>query len=212
MFGYTGQALEIDGGGTGGVGNGDVVGSAARCLKSGAADWWRSKLRLPIYVCPGRSHPGDAPECRSPLKRIKPMTALPPRQWRPDRSVAEPAWPVPSLGVALARGAVNRCPACGQTKLFCGFLTVEPECRACGAPLGAVRADDAPPYFTIFIVLHVVVLLMLATERSYAPPEWVSAAIFLPLAVLLTLLLIRPVKGATVGLMLKLGMMKPNGE
>ena len=35
-----------------------------------------------------------------------------------------------------------------------------------------------------------------------------EAAIFLPLAVLLSLLLLRPVKGATVGLMLRLGMLK----
>lgn len=133
-------------------------------------------------------------------------------RWQPKRETTPAGWPMPPLGTALGRGLLCRCPSCGRTRIFNGYLTVVGACSNCGAPLGAARADDAPPYFTIFIVLHVVVLLMLATERSYAPPEWVSAAIFLPLAVLLTLLLIRPVKGATVGLMLKLGMMKPNGE
>ena len=140
------------------------------------------------------------------------MSALPPQQWRPDRVIARPAWPVPPLTVALARGLMNRCPACGQTHLFCGFLTVTPECSACGAPLGEVRADDAPPYFTIFIVLHVTIMLMLAVERTYAPSNLVAAAIFVPFALVLTVALMRPVKGATVGLMLKLGMMKRADE
>jgi len=119
---------------------------------------------------------------------------------------------VPSLGIAIGRGLINRCPACGQTHLFDGFLTVEKQCGACGAPLGEVRADDAPPYFTIFIVLHITIMLMLASEKYLAPPDWVAAAIFLPFALVLTLALIRPVKGGTVGLMLKLGMMKPADE
>jgi uncharacterized protein (DUF983 family) len=71
-----------------------------------------------------------------------------------------------------------------------------------------VRADDAPPYFTIFIVLHVTVMLLLGWEKYVVQPDWVTAAIFLPFAMILTMVLLRPVKGATVGLMLKLGMMK----
>jgi uncharacterized protein (DUF983 family) len=68
-----------------------------------------------------------------------------------------------------------------------------------------VRADDAPPYFTIFIVGHIVIPLMLIAERDYAPSPWTMAAIFLPLTLVLTLALMRPVKGATVGLMMRLG-------
>ena len=68
----------------------------------------------------------------------------------------------------------------------------------------ARAADDAPPYFTILIAGHIVVPLLLLTDRLEAPPLWVLWATFLPLTLILTLGLIRPVKGATVGLMLKL--------
>ena len=78
---------------------------------------------------------------------------MPPIRWQPDRTIVKPPWPVPSLATALGRGFMGRCPACGQTRLFDGFLTVREECDHCHAPLGLARADDAPPYFTILIVL-----------------------------------------------------------
>jgi uncharacterized protein (DUF983 family) len=39
-------------------------------------------------------------------------------------------------------------------------------------------------------------------------PTWIMSAIFLPLTLILTIGLIRPIKGATVGLMLNLNMLK----
>ncbi|HUZ65109.1 MAG TPA: DUF983 domain-containing protein [Acetobacteraceae bacterium] len=130
-------------------------------------------------------------------------------RWQPDRSLAAPSWPLPPMGLALWRGARNQCPACGQTHLFNGYLKVRPVCTFCGAPLGEYRADDAPPYFTILIVGHIVIPLMLLLEQTEHPPIWLHMAIFLPLTLVLTLGLLRPVKGATVGLMLKLGLLKP---
>lgn len=100
------------------------------------------------------------------------------------------------------------CPACGKTHAFAGYLKVVPECLECGAPLGLFRADDAPPYFTIFIVGHILIPILYWVETAYRPPLWLDAAIFLPLGLVMTLGLLRPVKGATLGLMLKLGMVK----
>jgi uncharacterized protein (DUF983 family) len=131
-----------------------------------------------------------------------------PQRWRPDRTPRATAWPRPNLGIAILRGAANHCPACGKTTIFAGFLTVKSTCAACGAPLGEFRADDAPPYFTILLVGHIVVPLMLLTEKSFAPSQWLLTAIFVPLSLVLAVGLLRPVKGATVGLMLRLGMMK----
>jgi uncharacterized protein (DUF983 family) len=131
--------------------------------------------------------------------------------WRPDRAAAETPWPVPPLLVAMWRGARFLCPACGETHAFRGYLKVVPECTNCHAPLGEFRSDDAPPYFTIFIVGHLLVPVMYWVETAYRPPLWVHAAIFLPLALVMTLGLLRPVKGATLGLMLKLGMVKSGG-
>jgi uncharacterized protein (DUF983 family) len=136
-----------------------------------------------------------------------------PVRWEPDRATPRPldrpGWPEPPMLTAFLRGAAGHCPACGRAPLFAGWLRVRPTCAVCDVPLGAARADDAPPYFTIFIVGHVIIGLMMFTDRAYAPPLWLSAAIFLPLTLFLALGLLRPVKGATVGLMLKLGLFKP---
>ena len=133
-----------------------------------------------------------------------------PFRWQPDRSPQQTPWPVPSLPVALLRGARGLCPSCGQTRAFAGYLRVVPICAACGAPLGEVRADDAPPYFTVFITAHVVVGAMFMVYQAYDPPFWLQAAIWLPVTVIMSVVLLRPIKGATLGLMLKLGMMKPD--
>jgi uncharacterized protein (DUF983 family) len=92
--------------------------------------------------------------------------------------------------------------------MFNGYLRVIAECPNCHAPLGLARADDAPPYFTIIVVGHIVIPSMLILERTVAPPLWVDMALWLPLTLVLALALLRPIKGATVGLMLKLGILK----
>ena len=119
---------------------------------------------------------------------------------------------MPTLAVALGRGFRGLCPACGKSHIFNGYLRVVAECPECHAPLGLARADDAPPYFTIIVVAHIVVPSMLILEKTEAPPMWVQAALWLPLTLVLALALLRPIKGATVGLMLKLGILKSDGD
>jgi uncharacterized protein (DUF983 family) len=133
------------------------------------------------------------------------MTPIP---WQPDRPVGSTPWPRPRMGTAIGRGLLGRCPACGKSHLFNGFLRVVTECSVCGAPLGLARADDAPPYITILITGHIVVPLLFMVDRMGEPPIWVMSAIFLPLTFFLALGLLRPVKGGTVGLMLTLNMLK----
>jgi uncharacterized protein (DUF983 family) len=135
-----------------------------------------------------------------------------PIQWQPDRSTEVTPWPRPPMTTAIGRGLQCRCPACGKTHLFNGFLRVVAACKNCSAPLGLARADDAPPYFTILITGHIIVPLMFAVDRLQAPPIWVMSAIFLPLTLLLSLGLLRPIKGGTVGLMLTLNMLKSSDE
>jgi uncharacterized protein (DUF983 family) len=126
-------------------------------------------------------------------------------RWEPDRAVtAIPSQPA-SLWQGLARGAANHCPVCGQGKVFRGYLSVVPECSHCGTALGALRADDAPPYFTIFVAGHLLVPLALWVEKAYQPPLWLHMAVWLPLFTLACLVLLRPIKGAVVAWMLRLG-------
>jgi uncharacterized protein (DUF983 family) len=132
-----------------------------------------------------------------------------PARWVPNRSLSVPAWPVPALRVAVFRGLRGVCPACGGAKIFQGWLRVRAACPACTAPLGALRADDAPPYVVIFIVGHLVIGTQVMLERVVVLSAWTEAAIFLPLTLVLALGLLRPVKGAVLGLMLRLGMVTP---
>ena len=134
-----------------------------------------------------------------------------PRPWQPNRTETPGIWPLPPLMTALGRGLKGRCPVCGKSPIFNGYLRVVTHCRNCAAPLGEVRSDDVPPYFTIVIVGHLIIPGMLILEQTEAPPLWVHIAIWVPLTLALTLLLLRPVKGATVGLMLSLGLMKEGG-
>lgn len=140
-----------------------------------------------------------------------------PIRWRPNRVAPAPGsasagWPMPGLATAVGRGLRARCPSCGKTHLFQGYLRVMPECSVCGAPLGLARADDAPPYFTIMIVGHILVPSMLLFQRFADPSDLLTAGIFLPLALVLTIGLLRPVKGGTVGLMMKMGLMKADAD
>ena len=101
---------------------------------------------------------------------------------------------------SMLRGALGRCPSCNERTLFEGYLTVSEACSACGEQFSHHRADDAPPYFTMLIVGHVVVGLVLWAEIAYSPPLWLHLAIAGPLTLGLSLALLRPIKGAIVGL------------
>ena len=99
---------------------------------------------------------------------------------------------------AMSRGFLCRCPACGRGALFRAFLKVADDCPACGEDFSHQRADDAPAYFVILIVGHIIVPLVLAVEIAMAPPYWLHLVIWLPLTLALSLLLLQPMKGAIV--------------
>jgi uncharacterized protein (DUF983 family) len=109
------------------------------------------------------------------------------------------------MTTAVMRGGGRRCPACGRTALFTGYLKVAQSCDLCGAPLGLYPSDDAPPYITMLLVLHIVVPLLLVLEQTTDLPLWVYGAIVLPLATILAIMLLPVVKGGTIGVLFKLG-------
>ena len=101
---------------------------------------------------------------------------------------------------ALKRGLLCRCPACGDGSLFARYLKVADQCTNCGEELHHHRADDFPPYLTIFIVGHLFVPLALMVEVAYLWPTWLHLLVWCPLTIVLTLLLLPPLKGGVVGL------------
>lgn len=103
-------------------------------------------------------------------------------------------------GLSMWRGLLGRCPNCGKGHLFRAYLKVCDSCPVCGEALHHQRADDAPPYFVMMIVGHIIVASVLAVEMAYAPPLWLHAAIWIPLTIILSLVLLPRVKGAIIGL------------
>ncbi|HEX4767384.1 MAG TPA: DUF983 domain-containing protein [Lichenihabitans sp.] len=107
------------------------------------------------------------------------------------------ARPIPN---AMLRGALMRCPHCGTGHLYRAYLKVADACPACGEELHHHRADDAPPYVTIFFVGHLVIASLLAVDIAYDWPVWLHMAVWLPLTVVLCLALLPMFKGALIGL------------
>lgn len=103
------------------------------------------------------------------------------------------------LLTGLRRGFARRCPACGGSAIFSGYLKTIEACPSCGLAVGEFRSDDAPPYFTIFLVGHIVVPALLVAEQWWHPPAWIHLALWVPLTLALTLTLLPLVKGAVIG-------------
>lgn len=101
---------------------------------------------------------------------------------------------------AMSRGWRGRCPSCGSGKMFRAYLKVADACPACGTELHHHRADDAPPYFAILVIGHVLGGGVLALEKAFAPPTWVHLSVWIPLTLILSLWLLPHIKGALVGL------------
>ena len=186
-------------------------GSARPRVPFGSALPGQHRSALPSHVLAiwrGADQLRHDPDATRPQQVMPTMPDSLPVRWTPDRRPQPGSQPGPAMRIALWRGVRGRCPLCGTGRLFAGWLRVREVCAVCAAPLGLIRADDAPPYFTVFIVAHVVIGAQVALERVALLSVAAEMMIFLPGTLALVLLLIRPVKGATVGLMWKLGFMR----
>lgn len=95
----------------------------------------------------------------------------------------------------LAAGLMGRCPNCGEGALFDGYLKVAARCEACGFDLKSADSGDGPAVFVILIAGFVVSFAALFVEVAVRPPIWVHMIIWLPLTLVLSLGLVRPLKG-----------------
>jgi uncharacterized protein (DUF983 family) len=94
----------------------------------------------------------------------------------------------------------GRCPACGQGKLFDGFLTLVPRCTSCRHPWAEADTGDGAAVFVIFVVGAIVGALALWSEMRFAPPVWLHMLLWLPLTLGLSLALLRPFKATLVAM------------
>jgi len=129
-----------------------------------------------------------------------------PERWPPaDIAWEKLEWSMPGWGEAIWRGMRCRCPSCGRAPIFDGYLKVHPVCADCTAPLGAMPADDAPPYIAMLIVLHFVAVIVVMIFRFGLAPNMVTYAFLLLLLIGVCLVALRIAKGAVIGILLKLG-------
>ncbi|MCC6470801.1 MAG: DUF983 domain-containing protein [Alphaproteobacteria bacterium] len=107
---------------------------------------------------------------------------------------------------SLLRGLRQTCPRCGDGRLFGAYITMKRSCNGCGLEYAPYRADDAPAYFTIFAVGHIIVPSMLILEQTLHPATWVHMALWMPLTLGLALVLLPRIKGAVIGVQWALNM------
>jgi uncharacterized protein (DUF983 family) len=104
------------------------------------------------------------------------------------------------LGLATRRGFFERCPRCGEGRIFRAYLKVADSCPVCGLDLTPQRTDDAPPYITMVIVGHFIVAGILAAEELWPNSSLLlGLIIWALLAAALSLILLPRVKGVLVG-------------
>lgn len=95
----------------------------------------------------------------------------------------------------LLAGLSGRCPRCGKGPLFKGFLSVNDRCAVCDEDLARHSSDDGPAYFVMFFVSTLVIFLALIVEVREGWSIATHLLVWGALSVVLSLVLLRPVKG-----------------
>jgi len=100
----------------------------------------------------------------------------------------------------FASGLLCRCPRCGKGHLYQGFLALRDRCPLCGLDYSFADSGDGPAVFIMLIVGFIVTGGALIVEILYEPPYWVHALLWIPLAIALPLLILRPLKALLIAL------------
>ena len=114
-----------------------------------------------------------------------------------------------SLWIGVKRGLGLRCPNCGEGRLLTRYLKIRTPCEVCGTDNTVYPSDDFPPYLTILVVGHVVLPLFIWSDH-FGPSVWLQAAIWLPFTLVMCLVLLPVMKGATVGVCWATNLIRPS--
>ena len=96
----------------------------------------------------------------------------------------------------LKRGFLKKCPSCGNSPIFLNYIKTISKCKKCGLNFSNYKSDDGPAYCTIFIVGHIIIPLILLTEKNFSPPTTLQMIIWPLITIIVTLWLLPKVKGA----------------
>jgi uncharacterized protein (DUF983 family) len=95
-----------------------------------------------------------------------------------------------------------RCPNCGKGRLFQTFIDFAPRCDACGVSFGKADVGDGAAVFVMFIVGALVVPAAFILQTQ-GVDNLVNLAITCLATVVLSLVLLRPVKALLFALQFK---------
>ncbi|RED53411.1 DUF983 domain-containing protein [Aestuariispira insulae] len=102
---------------------------------------------------------------------------------------------------SIFRGLCQKCPNCGEGKIYRRYLKATDSCAVCGETLSHIRTDDFGPWLTIIILSHFVFPTIILLETYWTPPWWQTALVMLGMACALVPMILPFSKGAILGLM-----------
>ncbi len=105
----------------------------------------------------------------------------------------------------LSLGWTCKCPRCGKGNLYKPGLTLSlrDRCESCNLDLQKNDSADGPAVFLIFILGFALVPLALLVDALFRWPIWLHLTIWSPLALGLTLGMLRPLKAYIIALQFK---------
>jgi len=101
---------------------------------------------------------------------------------------------------AMGRGFVGKCPNCGEGKMFSGFLTLR-KCEVCGEDLDQFEPSLLLPLAVGLVIVAIVAHVYFFLEVSGVGSPMISILVIVPIATIASILILRPFKGALVGLL-----------
>lgn len=96
-------------------------------------------------------------------------------------------------------GLIGRCPQCGKSSIFDGFLALKARCPTCGFDLTKADTGDGPAFFASFIGSAVLLAVGVWMQVAYEPSFW-AYAILVAVGTALIIGMIRPIKGLLTAL------------
>ena len=105
------------------------------------------------------------------------------------------------LSLLIKRALRERCPVCGEARLFSSYLKPVPQCPCCKSDFSDIRADDGPAWLTILLVCHIIVPSMIAVQRQATWSDAVAIPFWLVVTTLLTLFLLPKTKTLFIGVL-----------
>ncbi|MGE0829736.1 MAG: DUF983 domain-containing protein [Hyphomonadaceae bacterium] len=94
----------------------------------------------------------------------------------------------------LRAGLLQRCPECGEGRLFSSYLKFAPRCERCSADFAVADAGDGPAVFVVLIVGAIVTPFLFILQFGLHVPGWVAITLTMLLTVALCLAFLPPFK------------------